>query len=196
MSTTGARTVGVLGAFAATISVVLTVTPLAAVPDLGVEDLPRVQAAFLRNFARYVSWPETAFRDARAPWQIGVLGRDELGDALERTLRGRTEQDRPFEVRRARSAEALRDCHIVFVGFEDPARRRAALVELRGRPILTVGDAEGFLDEGGTVELMVRDTVQFRVSLDQARLGALRIQTKMLELSRAVVENGVTRVFR
>jgi hypothetical protein len=206
MRTTGARATGVLrgcalaatlaAALAAAQSAALAGTPQAAAADPGAQDLRRVEAAFLRNFARYVSWPETAFRDAKAPWQIGVLGRDALADALERTLQGRTEQERPFEVRRARSAEALRDCHIVFVGFEDPVRRRAALAELKGRPILTVGDAEGFLEDGGTVQLIVRDTVQFSVNLDQARAGALRIQTKMLEISRAVFENGVTRALR
>lgn len=156
----------------------------------------KVEAAYVRNFARYVTWPEGAFREPRSSWRIGVLGRDRLGDVLEQTLQGRTEQDRPFEVRRAQTLDALRGCHIVFVGFDDAARRRAALAELKGKPVLTVGDADEFLDEGGIIQFVVGDTVQMSINLDQARASALRIQTKMLEVSRAVREKGVVRVLR
>jgi hypothetical protein len=60
-----------------------------------VETRSKVEAAFLRNFARYVSWPPRAFVDDRAPWTICVLGEDHFGDALPDTLRGRTEQGAP-----------------------------------------------------------------------------------------------------
>jgi hypothetical protein len=194
----GARAFAVLRAraiAAGAIAVALwTASPAAA--ELPAQDPSRVEAAFLRNFARYVTWPEAAFRDPAAPWQVAVLGRDAFVDAVDRTLQGRTEQGRPFVVQRASSAEALRGCHVVFVGFEDAARRRAVLAELKGKPVLTVGDADGFLGEGGVIQLLVRDTVQLSVNLDQARLGGLRIQTKVLEVARAVVENGTTRVLR
>jgi hypothetical protein len=175
---------------------ILGVADAPASAELAVQDPGKVEAAYLRNFARYVTWPETAFHGPRAPWQIGVLGREDLGALLERMLEGRTEQDRPFEVRLARSVDALRGCHIVFIGWGDPARRRATLAELAGRPVLTVGDADDFLEEGGIVQFDIRDTVQMRIDLDHARAAGLRIPTKMLEVSRTVVENGVTRALR
>lgn len=194
------RSVRALGAWAFTASALALALP-AAVPaptaaDLVAHDPSQVEAAYLRNFARYVVWPEGTFADARAPWRIGVLGRDPFGDVLAQMLQGRTERDRAFEIRRAQSVEALRGCQIVFVGYRDAGSRRAALAELHGKPVLTVGDAEGFLEEGGIIQLAVRDTVQMSINLDRARVGALTIQTKMLEVSRAVVENGVMRVRR
>jgi hypothetical protein len=200
MSLMGVRTSGALRAraiAAGALALVLVAAPGApAAADAPAQDPDRVEAAFLRNFARYVTWPDASFHDPAAPWQIGVLGRDAFVDVLERTLQGRTEQDRRFEVRRAQSVEALRGCHIVFVGYRDAARRRAALAELKGRPVLTVSDADGFLEDGGVIQLVVRDTVQLSVNLDQARLGGLRVQTKVLEVARAVVEGGATRVLR
>src|SRR5512147_2223822 len=50
-----------------------------------VEDPYKVEAAFLRNFARYVTWPAGAFAHARSPWRVGILGRDPFGDVLEKT---------------------------------------------------------------------------------------------------------------
>jgi hypothetical protein len=159
-------------------------------------DPREVEAAYIRNFARYVSWPPGALPAPGASWCIGVLGRGSFVEVLETTLRGRTEQGRPFEVHRAGSLRELPACQIVFVGHEDPGRRRRALGALHGKPVLTVGDAPDFLREGGVIQFVVGDTVQMSISLDQARAGSLHIQTKMLEVSREVLEDGIVKVMR
>lgn len=153
----------------------------------------KVEAAFLRNFARYVTWPDEAFPSADSPWKICILGDDPFGDVMERTLEGRTEQGRAFEVHRATDLANVPSCQIVFVAIQDPVKRRAALRELRSRPVLTVGDDPGFLREGGIIRFQVSDRVEMSVNLDQARSVSLKIQTKMLEVSRDVLENGAVR---
>lgn len=156
----------------------------------------KVEAAFLRNFAHYVTWPADAFADPRSPWCIGILGTDPFGDVLEKTFKGRTEQGRPFEIYRADTPDKLPPCQIVFVAYNDPGRRRSALAELKGKPVLTVGDAADFLREGGIIRFQLRDRVLMGINLDQARAASLKIQTKMLEVSSEVVENGVVRKAR
>lgn len=155
-----------------------------------------VKAAFVRNFARYVIWPAEAFSDARTPFRIGVVGEDPFGDVLDRTLRGRVEQDRAFEVYRSRTLAGLPPCHIVVVAIADPERRRAALQALRKGPVLTVGDAPEFLREGGVVRFEVGERVLLSVNLDAARGAGLRIPSKVLEVSHEVLENGVLRRVR
>lgn len=156
----------------------------------------KVEAAYLRNFARYVTWPASAFSDERAPWRICILGSDRFEDVLEKTLQGRSEQGRPFEIFRARSVEQLPPCQIVFVGHDSAARRRAALDELRRRPVLTVGDAPEFLQEGGIIRFQVAQHVEMSINLDQARAISLTIPAKMLEIAHDVVENGTLRRLR
>ena len=157
----------------------------------------QVEAAFLRNFARYVTWPAQAFANDNAPWHICVLGNERfLDEALEKTLRGRVEQGRSFEVFRAPTTEQLPACHIVFVGYDNAASRRAAIQAFKGRPVLTVGDAPEFLDEGGVIRFQVGQHVEMSINLDQARAISLLVPTKMLEVSREVVENGALRRLR
>ncbi len=156
----------------------------------------KVEAAFLRNFSRYVTWPAGAFAGPGSPWRIGILGRDPFGDILEKTFRGRTEQGRTFEVFRGETLDELPECNIIFVAYRDAAKRRAVLAELRGKPVLTVGDASEFLQEGGIIRLEVKDRVKMSINLDRARSASLIIQTKMLEVSDQVVENGVMRGLR
>lgn len=166
---------------------------MAMAQELEPQSPNRVKAAFLRNFAHYVTWPGSAFAGSASPWSIGVLGPDPFGDVLEATLRGRTEQGRSFEVFRADMLDELPPCQIVFVAYKDAAKRRAALGILRTRPVLTVGDGPGFLKEGGVIQFQVDDRVRMSVNLDQARSASLTIQTRMLEVASEVLENGTMR---
>ncbi|PKO43074.1 MAG: DUF4154 domain-containing protein [Betaproteobacteria bacterium HGW-Betaproteobacteria-4] len=160
------------------------------------ENPNRVKAAFLRNFAHYVTWPAQAFPDSQAPWHICILGEDPLGELVETTVRGRTEQGRSFKVLRANTAEELPPCQIIFIAYQDPAKRRAALDKLKGKSVLTVGDAPEFLREGGIIRFQVEDRVRMSINLDQARAVSLTIPTRMLEVSSAIQENGVVRRVR
>jgi hypothetical protein len=164
--------------------------------ELVTENPNKVKAAFLRNFVHYVSWPSQALPESSSSWHIGILGQDPFGDVLELTLKGRTEQGRPFEVFRADTLDKLPKCQIIFVAYENAATRRAVLGELKDKPVLTVGDAPDFLREGGLIRFQVGDRVRMSVNLDQARVASLTIQTKMLEVSSEILENGVVRKVR
>ncbi|GEM_PF-461908 len=171
-----------------------------ASPAIGQEfakaDPIRIEAAILRNFARYVTWPHHAFKDTHLAWRICILGDDPFGQVLEKTFEGRTEQGRSFQVFRAETLEELPPCQIVFIAYQDAAKRRAVLELLKKQPVLTVSAAPDFLQEGGIIRFKVTDRVEMSVNLDQARSSSLKIQTKMLEVSREVLENGIVRRLR
>ncbi len=153
----------------------------------------KVEAAFLRNFTHYVTWPPHTFANDHSSWHVCILGNDPFGKTLERTFEGRTELGRPFKIFRADTLAELPQCQVVFIAYKISTNRRAALSELESRPVLTVSDAAGFLQEGGIIRFDVTDHVEISVNLDQARSASLTIQTKMLEVCREVIKNGVER---
>lgn len=161
-----------------------------------VERQSRVEAAFLRNFARYITWPAQAFADGSTPWNVCVVDENHFDASLEQTFQGRTEQGRPFTVRRAVAPVAVGSCHIVFVGDVGPAVRQAVLAQARARPVLTVGNAPEFLADGGVVRLLPGERIEMSINLDQARRASLGIPAKLLEVSKEVVENGSLRRLR
>jgi len=182
--------------WAVVLLLMLYLPSLSAGQELATENLNKVEAAFLRNFAHYVTWPPDAFADAPSPWHICILGNDPFGDVLDNTLAGRAEQGRSFEILRADTLNELPNCQIVFIAYQDAAKRRAALTALKNLPILTVSDAPEFLQEGGIIQFHVGDRVEMTINLDQSRSASLTIQTKMLEVSREVVENGEVKRWR
>ncbi len=70
------------------------------------------------------------------------------------------------------------------------------LARLQKQPVLTVGSAPEFLDEGGIVRLLAGDRIEMSINLDQARAASLTIPSTMLEVSRGVLENGTLRRWR
>jgi hypothetical protein len=179
------------------LALLLMHTPGGAIAqDPPAEKRGKVEAAFLRNFARYVTWPPASFPSERSPWVICILGDEHFDDTLEKTFEGRTEQGRGFQVLRMRRPESLAPCQIVYVGYDSTSSRRTILNELRSRPVLTVGDAPQFLDEGGIIRLAAGERIEMSINLDQARAASLAIPAKMLEVSREVVENGNLRRLR
>jgi len=149
-----------------------------------------LKAALTLNFARYVEWPERAFTSRDAPFQLCLVGRDTLGPAFS-ALETRTLQNRPVKVRRNVPAEDTRGCHIVFASELEERRLPVLLRSLAGQPVLTVGDADGFIDAGGAIGIVPGEQrLQFEVNrgvLDQARLKA---SSQLLKLARAVLNPG------
>jgi hypothetical protein len=162
----------------------------AATQDINKVDPFNVEAAFLRNFAHYVNWPSHSFPDKNSPWYICVLGNDPFGKVLENTVKGRTEQGRPFEILRSNNLSDLDQCQIMYIAYTVSASRRAVLAKLKDRPVLTVSNAPGFLREGGIIRFDVADYVRINVNLDQARAAELAIQTKILEVSYDIIDKG------
>jgi hypothetical protein len=185
-----------IGRWVFTLLLMIYLPGLAAGQELLTASPNKVKAAFLRNFTRYVRWPPDAFSDDRSPWRICVLGHDPFGDVLDKTLASRLEQGRAFQIFRAEDLNELPRCQIVFIGYKDAEKRRSALTILKKSPVLTVSDAPEFLQEGGIIQFQVGDRVEMSINLDQARAASLTVQTKMLEVSREVVENGVVRNWR
>jgi hypothetical protein len=176
-----------------TLLVLLSWSGFLVAEDLATDDPNKVKAAFLRHFAHYVTWPDIAFTDTDAPWRICILGKDPFGPNLERMVKGRKEQGRPFLIYRSEKITDLPTCHIMYITCDTASERQTALAALKGMPVLTVGDADDFLQQGGIIRFQVKDRVLMSINLDQAHAASLTIQTKMLEVATEVLENGKVR---
>lgn len=149
-----------------------------------------LKAALVFNFARYVEWPEQAFASREAPITICVLGRDRLGAAFA-ALDGRKLQSRAARVRTGVATNDMRGCHVVFVG--DLAERQYAGVvrSLAGQPVLTIGEAENFIDSGGAIGIVEGEQrLQFEVNRNALEQAHLKVSSQLLKLARAVVGQG------
>jgi hypothetical protein len=160
---------------------------LALLPTFGAEPAApppqeyQIKAVFLFNFAQFVSWPASAFPDAESPFVIGVLGKDPFAGALDEAVRGEKLKGRSFVIEHYNRAEEIKSCHILFVSRSEVARLPAILSALKGRSILTVSDADGFVEHGGIIRFVTeQNKVRFRINLDAAKAADLVLSSKLL----------------
>jgi YfiR/HmsC-like len=164
------------------LAVVAAITCMHAEAPLA-EEYP-VKAAFLFNFAKFVEWPANSFKGPEDPITICVLGQSPFGGALEDVVRNKTVANRAFVVRDVANAQQASKCHIVFVSAAERKRCRSFLGELKGRSILTVGEAEDFIENGGIINFKLKDArVRIEIDADAAERAKLRVSSKLLSLA-------------
>lgn len=148
-----------------------------------------LKAALLYNFTQFVEWPESAFAAPDSPLVIGILGRDPFGESLDRLVRGEQSRTHPIVVARCRDIEAARNCHILFIAASERDDLQRILTGVRGRPLLTIGDFDGFIRRGGMVRFYsAGKRIRLRVDHDAARAAGFTMSAKLLrvvELSHA-----------
>lgn len=147
----------------------------------------QVKAALLLNFVRYTDWPAAAFADARSPYVVGVVGRDPFGKDLEKAFESKTNKSRTFVLKRVSSEQEMRACHLLFISSSERRRSRELLGKLQGAPVLTVGESPDFLDDGGVINLRLKDgSVRFDINLEPARIAGLKLDANLLGVALSV----------
>jgi hypothetical protein len=145
----------------------------------------RLKAAFVYRFPQFVEWPAATLQDART-LDLCVLQPNPFGSDLERLVNGEALNGRPLRVRVVAGLDALTGCHAVFAGGRSEAAA-AVLKAVAGRPVLTVGETDRFLDDGGIIALrVVERRVRFEVDATNAQKAGLRINAQLLSLAAAV----------
>lgn len=148
-----------------------------------------VKAAIVYKVSKFVSWPTGSFESDDAPLVLCIAGRDPFGEFID-NLNGQTVQGRSLIVHRVADSElSSHRCHILFVGANSSSIE--ILANGDRKPVLTVGDTQGFANDGGMLELSIEDNrVKFEVNLGVARESNLEISATLLQLATIVKGSG------
>ncbi len=147
----------------------------------------QVKAAYLYQFLNFVDWPQHAFRDAAAPFEICVIGTDPFGSDLDNTVAGKQVGGRRVQVRRLAGIASAKDCHILFIAASERARISWILDAVAGQPLLTVSELRDFEEQNGIVRFVLeRDNVRLRINAAAAAANGLQISSKLLSVATVV----------
>jgi hypothetical protein len=142
-----------------------------------------VEAAYLYNFAKFVTWPSDAGQDP-APFDLCILGEDSFGETLSSMIATETHQGRKLAVRRLPSAATAGNCQILFIGQSEESRLASDLNALQKKPILTVSALPGFLEHGGMIQFLLQNRkVRFAVNLTAAGQAGLQLSSELLKVA-------------
>jgi hypothetical protein len=149
----------------------------------------QIKAAFLFNFAKFVEWPESSFKDKQSPLVLCILGEDPFGESID-LFGGKTVESRRFMVKRITRGEGLEKCQILFISDSEKESIPKVLKAVRQRSILTVGDMKGFAQSGGIINLIeTSKKIGFEININAAEQARLKISSHLLKLGRIVEDS-------
>lgn len=156
-------------------------TPASFAQSAGLSEY-HVKAAFLYNFAKFVRWPETAFADESAPFNLCIIGVEPFIRARE-TLIDKRIRGHQVEVRRLDGVDSGMGCHMLFVGAEESATVGSLLPAL-GDHTLTVGESSDFIGRGGVINLKAIDNkVRFEIDRAGGERYGFKFSSQLLKLA-------------
>jgi hypothetical protein len=165
----------------------LLMWPMACAAAEGSFSEYQVKALFLVNFAKYVEWPATAFADTNAPVIIGVVGEKNIGPHLEKAIEGKNVCGRAIQFLAIEKEEDLAKCHILFISVSEKKHLSELLAKVNEMPVLTVGEAEPFISQGGIINFTKKEgKIRLQIDLGAARKAKLQLSSKLLSVADSV----------
>lgn len=146
----------------------------------------QVKAAYLLNFAKLGEWPRFALPEGPSPLVIGVSGgEEEFVNLLKATVAGKMAGTHMVVVKAVSSDAEMKSCHMVFFRASERKHTQAAIAGLAQVGVLSVGEDESFLREGGMINL-VREhgSVRFEVNADALDRSQIHFSAKILALAK------------
>lgn len=155
----------------------------------------QIKATYLYKFASYIEWPVQSFAQADTPVTIGILGADEVGEALSNLTARRPAGARTVAVKLLTAAEpsgevlreSLRGVQILFIGRRENGKLKKLLESLQAPALLIVTEASGALGAGSMINFVpVDEHIRFEVSLLHAERSGLKISARLLEVAQKI----------
>lgn len=145
----------------------------------------KVKAAFFYHFANFVDWPASTFKATNGHLRICVMGKDPFGKLLDDTLSNKSVRDHPFEIRRNPSDNQLKHCHLLYLPTSASSILRALRRNVAKEDVLTVGETQDFMRQGGMVQFFVdNQKIRFAINTNVVNQTNLKVSSKLLRLAK------------
>lgn len=147
-----------------------------------------VKAAYIYNFVKFVKWPAGMETESRSSIDICIVGDSDLLQAKSVFQQASGSKLSISLVQENSPANVATHCHIVFAGDIDSAKTKEVLAAVHGKPILTIGDSEEFVEYGGMIGFVMLDgKIKFVINPKPAMSSNLRIDARLLEIAIKVI---------
>jgi hypothetical protein len=142
----------------------------------------KVGAVFLFKFFDYTTWPARQDPKKTGNGVVCTLGDHPFGDALT-YIASKKSGDVRYQVRKLSNLDEADNCHIIYLS----KRHFDTMGSIKGANILVTIGHDGFLQQGGVIEMMNRDNrMRLRIHLKNAKDRDLKFSSRLLKIAEIV----------
>ena len=163
------------------------------VPVFAETDLPReykIRVAFVYNFTKFIIWPESSSVPGNTnEFIVAVLGDVPHMPFLQEFVGKNRIMGKRVVIKQFFLPEEIGPCHLLFIPTSQERKIKNILERIRGKPVLTIGDTDGYAKQGVIINFYIeKNRIKFEINVEAAERAGLRISSELLKLARIVTE--------
>jgi len=120
---------------------------------------------------------------------VCIYGKNPFGESLD-SIAGKKSWGKSLLLRKINQPHQIRHCQIIFISASEHNVLPAVLNITKSLPILTIGDSEGFSEQGVIINFVIAENnkVRFEINKEASVRAGLKISSHLLKLSRITRE--------
>ncbi len=148
-----------------------------------------LKASFLLNLSKFIYWPKKRLLlNKRESLVLCFPGEDPFDGILE-TARKESLLQMNLEIKRFVPDNQMRNCNILFLTVKEDRRLNQILSQIKGAPVVTVADTNGFAYRGAMINFIIVDNkIRFKVNRQTMNDNPIKLSSELLDLSIMVDE--------
>lgn len=145
-----------------------------------------VLAALALNIVRFTSWPDEVQQQMNDTVDFCVVG-DNVVEQSFAEIDGKTVGDKTLKVINLSHLSNFEQCHALYISEIKQNILLQVFVEIKKRPILTIGDGLDFAEQGGMVELKnINNKITLYVNLTVLKESNFNMSSRLLSLAKII----------
>ena len=143
-----------------------------------------LEAAFVYKFIKFVEWPDS-FEDEEY-FDVCYTGSGEIQPSIKSLVDSEI-KDLILKVKIVENLSDLENCELLFIDISSKDDRKKYLNYLYRKSVLTVSHFDGFTEEGGMINLLLKDNrIHFEINIKSAEESNIKVSSKLLRLANSV----------
>jgi hypothetical protein len=143
----------------------------------------KVKSALIEQFTRFIEWP-LEILDSNNPdsFTIGIVGKNPFGHYLEELSKLKKIKNKIIKIQILSDISELDKIPVLFISKSEKNRINKIIALTENKPILTIGDTEGYAEKGVMINIYIEDNLpRFEVNKRAVDKSGLRFSSKLLE---------------
>jgi hypothetical protein len=138
-----------------------------------------LKASFIERFIQFVEWPDA---EPSESFVVGIIGQDPFDGDLDAALDHLRDEGGSVEIKQVAEMSAISSCDLVFISSSEKQGIEEILDITSVRPILTIGDTEGYTKAGVIINFYVDgDRLHFKINIKAVRESGLKLDSFLLD---------------
>lgn len=166
--------------------VLLTVLTMLAYAGYVANAENKIKVALIYKLTKFIEWPAQIDNKTES-FSICLVGDDSFGSVID-ALEKRKVGGQQINIQRIRHTDTINvDCSVAYINVTNKKRLVSILRKLQTRPVLTISDHEQFVELGGMVQFIIRNSrMGFNINYDSSVAAGLSIAAPLLELANEI----------